>query len=174
MSQKSGVVFRKNFDTSVDGADKAYEIEADISRMDALLMELKITKAVTDADDALDVSLEMTTDGLKWHRRIRFNAVVGNAASESAANPKYYYATINQLVALAANEEVYEGDGGVGATALVAGTVINGPFPRRRPGSAAGGARLNSARVHLVVTDPSGANADYEGSITIWDLTKDQ
>lgn len=171
-SQRGGVVFRKTFDTSVDGADKAYEIENDLSRCKTLLVELKLTKIATDATDFLDVSLEMTSDNVKWHRRLRFKKVAGNAASASATNPKYFYATLSQSIPACRKDEVYEGDGGVSATALPSGAVINGPFLGRL--RQAKGARINSWRVHLVVTDGGTQNADYEGTITVWDVSEEE
>ena len=164
---KSRKVFSYDFNTGAGAQTITQEIELDLSLCKCLLVELKVTKADTDAGDTLDVELQDTTDRVAWHRRIRFTAVTGDL-SPSATAPIYRRATINQVIDLAATEEVYTPDGSAGATALIAGTVINGPFPGKV--ASAGVGVLNSWRVSLTVVD-ADSDADFEGQVSIYDVT---
>ena len=123
---------------------------------------LSLTKALTEADDTLDVYLQsLAEDKITWNDRAHFGQITG-ADSPTATAPEVRFVNVQACVALEATEEAYEATGSLGGSRLPAGSVRNGPFPDKLY---QGGLWIPNWRVQIVVVDPTGANADFEGSV---------
>lgn len=152
------------FDTGAGGQTITTELPLlNLGRAETIALVLKVTKADTDANDTLDVYFDETFDRVTWDNRGRFQQITGDM-SPSATAPEVRKLVISSRIALDATEESYETSGSAGGSDLAAGTVRNGPFApifRNTAGIAA------SHRLRFVVADPTGSNADFEGSVTL-------
>jgi hypothetical protein len=134
----------------------------DLSRRQAILMEMAITAALTDSADTISAKLQFTRDGSIWHTAAHTDTVVGNATVSSTA-PEIRRVVLSNRVALPAPGQAYEPGGSAGATDLVAGSVRDQPFPGKVFLS---GVWVPSWRVVLVQTDADN-DATFTGTITL-------
>lgn len=135
----------------------------------ALICDLKITVANTDATDTLDVYIEETVDNVTWNQRGRFEQITGDMSPTTTA-PEVRRLVISALPPLDTTEESYETTGSTGGTSLSAGTVRNGPFLPPYRGDASNAPQA-SYRARLVVTDADN-NADFEGTLTVFAVSE--
>lgn len=135
----------------------------DLSNCVSILMEVILTKALTDAGDTLNVYLQSRGRARVWNDRIAAAQLLGNmTVSESAPEVREYQ--LQQLGTLSDTEEAQEPSGSAGGSRLTAGTVRNGPFPGKYVDAA--GAPGASWRVQFDVTD-ADADADFEGRVVL-------
>ena len=152
---------------SIDGGVQTTNILfplVDLAGYDQIRGTLSVSKALTEADDTLDVYIQsLAQDGVTWNDRAHFGQVTG-ADTPAAATPEVRFVNILARIPLEATEKAYESSGSVGGTRLAAGTVRNGPFPDK---FYTGGLWTPNWRIQVVVVDPTGANADFEGSVWV-------
>lgn len=134
----------------------------DLSRAEALSIEVQVTDAQVAAGDILSIRLEDTFDGTKWNERIRFTNVLGNATE-----PIIMRATVNQGLTLNSTEEMLVTSGSASGSGLTAGTVQNGPFPPLLKTSAG---PQPTFRINYTVTSASAPS--FTGTIKINALSR--
>ena len=153
----------------------------DLSHARELLVEIKVTTADTDAIDTLDVRLQdcsditfaqLPTGTAGWNDRARAQAFTGDMSPTTAA-PEYYRLSVQQLVDIAATEEAYEPSGSAGASALTAGSVLNGPFPGTLRGALGvkEATRIPNWRIRYQVVDADN-DASFIGTTTVWAISE--
>lgn len=167
---QSSRVFNYDFDIP-PGATSTTNIlfnACDLSHAEALLLELRVTKAEDDVDDLLDIYFQETVDGTIWYDRARFTTLLGNI-TVSVGAPEIERLTLNQVVDLASTEERYEPSGSSGGAHITAGSVVNGPFSGKRRTS---DGWLPNFRFSIVVTDAAQGDAEFEGNLKVWALSR--
>lgn len=159
---KSGFVIGP---VSIDGGVQTTNTlldELDLAGCSQIRGTLSVTKALTEGDDLLDVYIQsLAEDGITWNDRAHFGQITGGD-SPTVTAPEVRFVNITARIAIEATEEAYESSGSLGGTRLPAGTVRNGPFPDKLY---SGGLWVANWRIQVVVVDPTGANADFEGKV---------
>lgn len=169
---KAGLIHYSTFDTGPGDKVFFHELNpVDLSRAWAIMVEIKLTKADTDALDLFDVRFQETSDRVAWHTRARSIQFTGDL-SPTPATPEYYRLVVNQIVDLAATEEAYEPSGSLGASELSAGSVLNGPFPGKYRDKDTKEWKPN-ARLRFEVSGDADSDADFEGEVRIYALSLD-
>lgn len=138
----------------------------DYSRFDWLRLEIKFTTMNTDAGDTMDVRLQMTSDRVQWHTRMRSPQFLGSGDPD-VAGPEYWVMVVRQTATLSADEESYEPSGSESATEIVANRVLNGPFPGKYRDTTELKWRPN-VRIQAVVADAGGADTSFIGTYWLW------
>lgn len=153
----------KSFDTGAASGGQTITLTydpIDLSCYSRMLGELKVTTADTDAGDTLDSVIQFTRDGSVWNSVAAWDQILGSMSPTEIRHVVLQQPTSE----MASTEQAYEPTGSGGATALVAGSVRNSPFP--------GKIYLNNLwiaafRVVLTVVD-ANSNARFAGSVTLW------
>lgn len=125
-----------------------------LDRFRTITAVLKVTEAVSGADDELDVWIEESWDGgSTFNERLRFRAVLGNETEPiefvgiMTAEPPF------------GTEEMHQ------SGTLPKGTILNGPFPRRAYSTSNRDyAAVWRVQLDLTVT----GTANYAGTITLY------
>src|SRR5438132_5977842 len=140
----------------------------DISRCQAVTLEMVLTTCATDAADKLDVRFQETRDSQPtpavWDTRGYFTQVSGNQ-SASASAPYADQMTISQDVPLPSSSRNARPTGSAGGTELTAGTVRDGPFQGRLRSTLG---PVPSHRLIAVISGDVNSNSLFVGSIKIY------
>lgn len=145
-------------------------IDHDLSRAEALRLRLNLTAAATDAGDTLNIRLQ-EYNGFVWNTRARFPQYLGTA-TVSASAPESYEMTIPAQESISNSDKGYEPSGSAGATEILAGQVIPGPFQswwfNAAPAQAGQHLRQARYRFKIDVVDAGGQNANFGGILELW------
>jgi hypothetical protein len=139
----------------------------DLSRVRAVVSELIITAAATDATDTLSVKFQETSDGVQFNTRIQHTLQVGNSAA-SATTPESERITLyTGAQGLDAADEIVEPTGSKSAAALGAPGVRHGPLVgRRRGGTSYYGGAVATHRIQLVAVQTNALA--FTGILILW------
>jgi hypothetical protein len=153
----------RSFDTGASGQTVTLTYDPiDLTGMRSIVGYLNVTKADTDAVDTLDGVFQFTRDGSIWHSVAAWPQITGDMSPSSTAPEVRQF--IAQNVPTELTGASYEPTGSTGATALIAGSVRNQPFPGK---IYSGGLWISAMRVVLTVVD-ADADADFEGDVVLW------
>lgn len=144
--------------------------EHDLSRARAVILDIELTAADTDAGDTLNIRFqESLNGGTTWNTRARSIQFLGTL-SPSASAPETYRLVMAADPPLITTDAAYEPGGSAGATEILAEAVVNGPFARiNRPaaGSPPGTTARNPAhRINIAVVD-ADSDGNFAGTLRL-------
>lgn len=155
-------IFDYDFSLSGAGATTNVELDAlDLSRFDALELEINVATAATDTADTLNVYLQSRGPSGIWEDRIATAQFLGD---QSDAEVRRY--VLQQFGTLADSEEASEPVGSAGGSHLTAGTVKNGAFPGPYRTKGAGGSTATAWRLQFVTVDADEDSA-FTGTVYV-------
>lgn len=153
-------IFKYSFNIAASSATTTVNLNPDdLSTAKSLTWEISFSTIDTDAGDTLNVKLQDTNDGTTWNTRARFPQFTGNQSPTEV-----WRQHILNSIPITTDDSSQEPTGSAGATELLAGLVLNGPFPGLLRTTAGG--RLPSWRVQFVAVD-ADSDASWIGTLTI-------
>lgn len=158
-----------DFDTGANSGDQTITLNLDphdLSRAKMIRAQLTLTTMDAASDDTLDVFLDETREGTYWNERLHSHQLDG---SMTPTEIREY--VVSADTPLDTTDEAYESTGSAGASDLAAGSVRNGPFAPKLPGTSGPWAPQTTHRVRFVVDDDD-SDARFAGNLLLTAFTE--